>query len=284
MRTGCHSPENAIVGAPVPPHVVAGLRRRTSPPGDCAPPRPHPEGDLVVLGQLGRQLARARRRSRRSSRDRTPARAPPRRRRRARVHRRNHAVGGKRLPRRYVVRCRRGSAHPASAALRAPPRGPTQPESAKAQSVAPTDACAPIILSRRPPGCPRCSSAAARGTARARAATVMTAPAIISSLSCTCSRDKPGERHGQRVQLLSVSTISGHMKSFHVARNVRIASVTRIGLQQRHHERPEDAPLARAVDAGRLEQLIGQRQRVLAHQEDAEHARQRRHDHAAIAC
>ena len=39
---------------------------------------------------------------------------------------------------------------------------------------------------------------------------------------------------------------------------------------------------ARAIDARRFEQLVRQRQRILPHQEDAEDARHRRDDDAAV--
>ena len=64
------------------------------------------------------------------------------------------------------------------------------------------------------------------------------------------------------------------MKSFQVPRKVKIASVTRIGPSKGTTIETEDPQLARAVDARRLEQLIGYRERILAHQEDAEDAGQ----------
>ena len=43
-----------------------------------------------------------------------------------------------------------------------------------------------------------------------------------------------------------------------------------IGLQRRHDDRAEDAKLAGAVDARGVEQVVGDRERILAHEEDAE--------------
>ena len=51
-----------------------------------------------------------------------------------------------------------------------------------------------IILSRCRAAGLRGSGAAARGTARSTGRIVTTEPAIISSLSCTCSRESAGER------------------------------------------------------------------------------------------
>ena len=52
--------------------------------------------------------------------------------------------------------------------------------------------------------------------------------------------------------------------------------------QHRHDDRQEDAPLARAVDARGLQQVIGDAARELAHEEDAEDRRHQRHDRAGI--
>ena len=60
------------------------------------------------------------------------------------------------------------------------------------------------------------------------------------------------------------------MKSFQVPSSVNTASVTMIGLSAGTTIEREDAKLAGAVDARRLQQLVGNRQRVLPHQEDAE--------------
>ena len=55
--------------------------------------------------------------------------------------------------------------------------------------------------------------------------TVTTEPASISSVSCTCSPDNPASATGRVYFALSVSTTNGQRKSFHVDRNVKIASV-----------------------------------------------------------
>ena len=52
--------------------------------------------------------------------------------------------------------------------------------------------------------------------------------------------------------------------------------------QERHDHGREDAQLAGAVDARRLEQLVGDAARELAHEEDAEDARHGRHDRAGV--
>ena len=57
-----------------------------------------------------------------------------------------------------------------------------------------------------------------------------TEPAIISSLSCTCSRDSEASATGKVCRLWSLSTINGHMKSFHAPKKLKTAKVTRIGL------------------------------------------------------
>ena len=72
------------------------------------------------------------------------------------------------------------------------------------------------------------------------------------------------------------------MKSFHVPMKVKMARVTRIGLQAGRTSRPVDAELARAVDACRVEQAVGDRQRVLPDQEDAEDARHAGDDHPRV--
>ena len=55
------------------------------------------------------------------------------------------------------------------------------------------------------------------------------------------------------------------------------------GLEQRNNDGAEYTEFAGAIDARRLEQLVGNGQRVLAHEKDAEDAGHRRHDHAAVA-
>ena len=67
------------------------------------------------------------------------------------------------------------------------------------------------------------------------------------------------QRDRQRVVLSLVSATSGHRKVFHAGRNVKIAERGQRRGRQRQHDAPEDAPLARAVDAGRLEQVVGDR-------------------------
>jgi len=59
--------------------------------------------------------------------------------------------------------------------------------------------------------------------------TVNTEPAIISSVSCTCSPDRLASATGRVYIELSVSTISGHMKSFQTPRKVKMARVTKMG-------------------------------------------------------
>ena len=53
--------------------------------------------------------------------------------------------------------------------------------------------------------------------------------------------------------------------------------------RQRQDDAPEDAPLARVVHARRVDQLVGNRQHVLAQQEHAGRRRHRRPDHAPQA-
>ena len=60
---------------------------------------------------------------------------------------------------------------------------------------------------------------------------ILVTPAIISSVSWTCSPTRLASATGSVYMRSSVSTISGHMKSFQVPMKVKIASVTRIGLQ-----------------------------------------------------
>jgi hypothetical protein len=52
----------------------------------------------------------------------------------------------------------------------------------------------------------------------------------MSSVSCTCSPDRLASATGRVYLLSSLSTISGHMKSFHVVRKVQMAIVARIGM------------------------------------------------------
>ena len=61
--------------------------------------------------------------------------------------------------------------------------------------------------------------------------TVRTEPAIISSVSCTCSPKRLARATGSVYFESSVSTTSGQKKSFHVPRKVKMASVTRMGRQ-----------------------------------------------------
>ena len=89
-----------------------------------------------------------------------------------------------------------------------------------------------------------------------------------------------GDRHVCSAS--SVSTISGHMKSFQLPRKLKIASVASTGASSGTTMVREDAELARAVDARGLEQVVGNGARELADEEDAEDAGHRRHDRAAV--
>src|SRR4029453_9604633 len=71
----------------------------------------------------------------------------------------------------------------------------------------------------------RCSARNSASTG----STVTTDPAIISSLSCTCSRERLASATGSVCSASSVSTISGHMKSFQLPRKLKIASVASTG-------------------------------------------------------
>ena len=70
--------------------------------------------------------------------------------------------------------------------------------------------------------------------------------------------------------------MSGHMKSFQVPRNVKIASVTRIGLSAGNDDRHENPKFARAIDARRLEHLVRDRESVLADEHNAENGGEHR--------
>jgi hypothetical protein len=58
---------------------------------------------------------------------------------------------------------------------------------------------------------------------------VSTELAIMSSVSWTCSPTRFASATGRVYRDSSLSTMSGHMKSFQVARKVQIDSVARIG-------------------------------------------------------
>jgi hypothetical protein len=53
-------------------------------------------------------------------------------------------------------------------------------------------------------------------------------------------------------------------------------------LDDRHHDRPVDAPLAGAVDARGVQQLVRDAERVLPHEEDSEHRGEVGHHHADV--
>ena len=55
------------------------------------------------------------------------------------------------------------------------------------------------------------------------------------------------------------------------------------GARERHHDRPVDAEFSGAVDARRVEQIVGDRQHELADQKNAEDCRHARENHTPVA-
>ena len=82
-----------------------------------------------------------------------------------------------------------------------------------------------------------------------------------------------------RVYLSSLwATTSGHRKLFHDAEEREDPQRREGGTAQRQDDAPEDPELAGAVDAGGLDQLVGQPADELPHQEHAERPHQERQD------
>ena len=81
-----------------------------------------------------------------------------------------------------------------------------------------------------------------------------------------------------------LATTSGHRKLFQLPRNVRIAERRERRAAQRQDDPEEDVVLAGTVDAGGVEQLVGDAGDELAHQEHAERAGQERQDQRRRAC
>ena len=91
-----------------------------------------------------------------------------------------------------------------------------------------------------------------------------------------------GQRHGQRV--LAIIAQDDQRPHEVVPRGEKGPQRQRreYRLDRRQHDRAEDAEFARAIHTRCIEQIVGNRQRVLPHEENPENARQPRHDHAAV--
>src|SRR5205085_2847483 len=153
------------------------------------------------------------------------------------------AVGGHRLPRRGVLE----RIHEAHGSRRG--RGNQERHGGKTRGQRPTAShpfTLPIITPRMYWRC-RARNTASTGS------TVSTEPAIINSVSCTCSPTRLASATGSVYFESSVRMISGHMKSFHAERKVNTASVARIGRRSGStmvaKMRSSEAPSTRAASS-----------------------------------
>ena len=81
-----------------------------------------------------------------------------------------------------------------------------------------------------------------------------------------------------------LATTSGHRKLFQLAEERQHGERGERRAAQRQDDAEEDAVLAGAVDARRVEQLVGDAEDELAHQEGAERAGEERQDQSERGC
>ncbi len=111
---------------------------------------------------------------------------------------------------------------------------------------------------------------------------VSTEPAIISSVSCTCSPTRLASATGSVYFALVAQDDQRPHEVVPRAEEGEGREGDQDRLDHRHDDRAEDPELPGSVDPRGVQQLVGDPQDVLADHEDPEHARQVRNDDADI--